>query len=257
MTDDQPLPGAGTDGRPLLLLLAHHDDEVFCAARIEQARRARRRLVVVWATAGGIAPARRRMKEGRRVARLLRIADGDAVDLAFPDLGALDHAAQILAAARTIADGLAGVEILTTAYEGGHPDHDVMNLVAARLCAERPDASCREFFLYRAGGLFLTVADPWRVPPERARGDVAWLPLDRTAAALRGSLIRANSSQLPISLPLMAGELLTGRLGREPARPLPAHDYTRPPAGRRPLYERYTKRRFAEFARVAQALGAC
>jgi LmbE family N-acetylglucosaminyl deacetylase len=257
MKDEMPVSRPTADGRPLLLLLAHHDDEVFCAARVEQARRAERRIVIVWATAGGIAPARRRMKEGRRVAQLLRIADGDAVDLAFPDLGALDHAAQILAAARTVAEGLPAVEIVTTAYEGGHPDHDVMNLVAARLCDERPDASCCEFFLYRAGGLFLTVANPWRPAADRTRGDIVWLPLDAPAAALRRSLIRANCSQLPISLPLMAGVLVAGRLGREPARPLPAHDYTRPPAGRRPLYECYTKRRFAEFARVAQALGAC
>jgi LmbE family N-acetylglucosaminyl deacetylase len=240
--------------RPLLLLLAHHDDEVFCAARIAAALRAGRRLIVVWATAGGIAPPHRRIVEGRRVASLLELMPGDAVDLAFPDLGALDHAAQILAEVSAITAAASCPEVLTPAFEGGHPDHDVMNLVAARLRTAQPGVTCAEFNLYRAGGLFMKVADP--VPRSGGGMPPEWLPVRGSARCLRRALICANSSQLPITLPLMAGAFLAGRLHREPLRALPAHDYSRPPAGRRPLYEFYTRRRFAEYVAVAQALGA-
>jgi LmbE family N-acetylglucosaminyl deacetylase len=239
--------------RPLLVLLAHHDDEVFCAGRIAAALRAGRRLIVVWATAGGIVPPHRRIVEGRRVAGLLELRPGDAVDLAFPDLGALDHAAQILAEVSDIAAAASCPEVLTPAFEGGHPDHDVMNLIAARLRATQPGVTCGEFNLYHAGGLFMKVADPLPLP---GAGAPEWLPVRGSARCLRRALIRANSSQLPITLPLLAVAFLTGRLHREPLRALPAHDYCRPPGGRRPLYEVYTRRRFSEFVAVAQALGA-
>jgi len=45
----------------------------------------------------------------------------------------------------------------------------------------------------------------------------------------------------------------TGRGRAEPSRPLPAHDYTRPPHSRALLYELYTRRRFGEFRAAAIA----
>jgi len=156
-----------------LFLLAHHDDEVFCAGRLAQARM-HGRVVLLWATAGGIAPGRRRIAEGRRVTTLLRLPPQDAVDLAYPDQGAVRNIEGILAAARdALVTGEPPVTVYVTAYEGGHPDHDAMNLVAASLRREGAlglargatpsgpaDVRFVEFPLYRSGRWGMTVRDP-------------------------------------------------------------------------------------------------
>ena len=59
------------DGGGTLFLLAHHDDEVFCAGHLRRALPAPGTSGLLWATAGGLAPARRRLAEGARVLRLL------------------------------------------------------------------------------------------------------------------------------------------------------------------------------------------
>ena len=58
---------------------------------------------------------------------------------------------------------------------------------------------------------------------------------------------------LPSLLPLLALAWAPGRGRAEPSRPLPAHDYARPPHGGALLYELYTRRRFAEFRAAALA----
>jgi LmbE family N-acetylglucosaminyl deacetylase len=227
----------------ILFLLAHHDDEVFCAARIERARRQGRRIRLLWATAGGFAPAARRRREGRAVAHLLGLAADEHLSLGLPDQGAIDHLPQIAEALRSLMEGVAGVCV--PAYEGGHPDHDAVNLVAARVCAGGPPVE--EFSLYRrqAGGVAvkpLFAAEPG--PPER-------FLLDGPALCLRRALIRANASQLPELAVLGGLAAAQGRWKMEPVRRLPDHDYGREPQGERPLYEFYTRRRFVEFRAAA------
>jgi hypothetical protein len=78
--------------------------------------------------------------------------------------------------------------------------------------------------------------------------------LDAGALALRRRLVRANASQaLPSLLPLLALAWAQGRVRAEPSRPLPVHDYARPPHEGALLYEFYTRRRFAEFRAAALA----
>ena len=80
------------------------------------------------------------------------------------------------------------------------------------------------------------------------------LPLGADALALRRCLVRANASQLlPSLLPLLALAWAAGRGRAEPSRPLPAHDYTRPPHSGALLYELYTRRRFGAFRAAAIA----
>jgi LmbE family N-acetylglucosaminyl deacetylase len=234
---------AGRAPGGVLFLLAHHDDEVFCAGALERARRQGRRVRLLWATAGGFAPAGRRRREGQTVARLLGLAADEHVSLGLPDQGALEHLSEIGAALRDLLDGVTGVVV--PAYEGGHPDHDAVNLVAARVCAGGPPVD--EFSLYcRAGGGVafkrLFAAEPG--PPER-------FLLDRPAIRLRRELIRANASQWPELAALGGLAAAQGRWKTEPLRRLPQHDYGREPGGERPLYEVYTRRRFAEFRTAA------
>lgn len=139
------------------------------------------------------------------------------------------------------------------AYEGGHPDHDAVNLAVAVLRSRRPEVGAREFPLYRRGPAGLSVQAP---QPTACTSQEPYLvlPLGDDALALRRCLACANRSQLLPSLaPLLALAWAAGRGRAEPSRPLPAHDYTRPPHRRRLLYEFYTRRRFGEFRAAAIA----
>jgi LmbE family N-acetylglucosaminyl deacetylase len=254
-----------------LYLLAHHDDEVFCAGRIWADRAAGRRPFLLWATAGGLAPAGRRQAECRRVARLLDLPAGTAVSLGWPDQGAVDHLVQIFAAAVWLLDESQADCVCAPAYEGGHPDHDAMNVVAARLRSRRPELRVEEFALYRRGHGGLAVKAPWpaadapanRPPGQLAPGQLGdeWAarrppaaPLAPAARALRRRLMCANVSQLATSLaPLAALARAQGTWLSEPVRELPQHDYSRPPHRGTLLYELYTKRRFGGFAAAAAA----
>ena len=263
-----------------LFLLAHHDDEVFCAGRLRRALAGGGRVHLLWATAGGLAPARRRVAEGVRVLETLGLPGHAGSDLHLADQHAVEHVAAIAAAVALIVDDASppdasagdaardevgaaratGVDAQATAttvyvpaYEGGHPDHDAVNLAAARAAASRPGLRVVEFPLYRRGPFGLTVASP--LPPAAtAREPLSTLPLDEGDLALRSLLARANASQLaPSLLPLLSVARLAGRGRAEPARPLPAHDYTRPPHPGRLLYELYTPWRFARWSAAAAA----
>jgi LmbE family N-acetylglucosaminyl deacetylase len=229
----------------ILLLLAHHDDEVWCAGRIRHAQRLGKRVRLLWATAGGFAPAARRQREGLAVASLLCLRPEEHLSLGLPDQHAVDHLDEIAAALSAMLANVA--EVLVPAYEGGHPDHDAVNMVAARVCAGR--AAVSEFSLYRrsARGVAVKPLFPGEPgPPER-------FELDAGALRLRRQLIWANASQWP-ELATLAALATTQRTWRlEPCRRLPAHDYMALPLGMRPLYEVYTRRRFGQFRAAAQA----
>ena len=269
-----------------LFLLAHHDDEVFCAGRLSRALTSGRGVRLMWATAGGLAPARRRVAEGVRVVEALGLPAGAATDLLLRDQHAVEHVEVIArevvrqvdhagAGARATGGGAHGGEtdedgsegapphagaggaaaggatVYVPAYEGGNPDHDAVNLAAALALRARPGLRVLEFPLYRRGAHGLDVQSPVasaKTPPEPF--DV--LTLTDQDLALRRALARANRSQLAVSLaPLLTLARWAGRGRAEPARPLPAHDYARPPHPGRLLYELYTPWRFAAWAVAA------
>ncbi|HZL64366.1 MAG TPA: PIG-L family deacetylase [Thermoleophilia bacterium] len=243
-----PAPGAS------LFLLAHHDDEVFCSGALVAALATGRRVKLLWATAGGLAPAARRLAEGRRVQRLLALPDVDVRLLGLPDQHAVEHLDRLAAEA---ADMMHDVDaVYVTAWEGGHPDHDAMNLVAARLreWTAGVDDTRRatlaggaphffEFGLYRRGRGGLAVKTPVR-PDEPL--------LDASALALRRALTHADSSQWPSLGVLAAAGRLQGTWATEPLRELPAdREYSLPPAPEPLLYRLYTRWDFAGFRRAA------
>ena len=249
---------------PALFLLAHHDDEVFCAGRLRQALAAGADVRLLWATAGGLAPAHRRLAEGARALRALGLPPGAGRDLALPDQHAVEHVAEVAtelvrlvdavgdtAGDSTRAEGHGGgrehATVYVAAYEGGHPDHDAVNAAAALTARRRPGLRVVEYPLYRRGpfGLSVQASSPAAGTTPSAY-DI--LPLAAADLTLRRALARANASQLaPSLLPLLALAWLAGRGRAEPARPLPAHDYTRPPHDGRLLYELYTPWRFARW----------
>lgn len=246
---------------PTLFLLAHHDDEVFCAGHLARALRDGQPVGLLWATAGGLAPARRRLAEGDHVRRLLGLPEALARSLPLPDQGAALHLAPLESAAEELlatlwarsGAGPAGrAEVFVPAYEGGHPDHDALNVVAARLGARHPELTVYEFPLYHRNAFWLSVQGA--PPPVPATPNYAVLWLDDEALTLRRRLVRANASQsLPSLVPLLALAAWAGRRRAEPARRLPVHAYSLPPAPRPLLYELYTRRRFPWFRKLAGA----
>ena len=256
-----PMPEAPSPEAPpgaALFVLAHHDDEVFCAGHLRRALLEGKRVLLLWATAGGLAPAGRRVLDGTRVARGLGLAPGRCRDLHLPDQGGLPHVEAIAAAAAELLDaaqvaGAPAPSVFVPAYEGGHPDHDAVNLAVAVLRSRRPGIGVREFPLYRRGGAGLSVQAP-QPAAGTAPAPFEILELGAGALALRRRLVGANASQaLPSLLPLLALAWAQGAGRAEPSRALPAHDYARPPHGGALLYELYTRRRFAEFRAAALA----
>ncbi len=250
-----------------VFLLAHHDDEVFCAGHLRRALAAGGRVRLLWATAGGLAPARRRVAEGARALAALGLPASTAVDLHLRDLHAVEHVAVIARElGRTIDDACRDADdpgrhtgdtvVYVPAYEGGHPDHDAVNLAAALAAAARPGLQVVEFPLYRRGRFGIAVQQPCAPASASGEGCVV-LPLSHEDLTLRRALARANASQLaPSLLPLLALARWAGRGRAEPARPLPAHDYARPPHPGRLLYELYTPWHFEQWRDAAARGGA-
>ena len=209
------------------------------------------RTTLLWATAGGLAPARRRIAEGARALAALGLPAA-GIDLALPDQHAVEHVATIAGEVRRLLEPVAPAKavVYVPAYEGGHPDHDAVNL-AATLAAAGPGVRVVEFPLYRRGPFGLAVQSPL-APLATAHDRFTVLPLSDRDIATRRDLARANASQLvPSLLPLLTLARWAGRGRAEPARPLPAHQYSRPPHPGRLLYELYTPWRFAAWAAAA------
>lgn len=270
----RPEQGERGAGPPAaLFLLAHHDDEVFCAGLLARSLSEGRRVKLLWATAGGLAPSARRLAEGRRVQRLLALPDQDVRLIGLPDQHAVENLGRLESEAAGLLDDVD--EVYVTAWEGGHPDHDAMNLVAARLReraavgggavggalaggaaggAQRtgeaggvpgrdPGPRFFEFSLYRRGRGGLAVKTPFR-PAEPC--------LDASALALRRALVRADSSQWPSLGALAAASRLQHTWETEPVRALPTErNYSLPPSPPPLLYRLYTRWDFTSFRRAA------
>ncbi len=233
----------------MLALAAHPDDEVLGAgvwlARLARAPavafltdgvpRARRWRPPRYTSATLYRQARRREARAawsrlRRGTRLFFAPFRDQ-ELAFR----LDGAARWLAAvAARVRPGL----ILAPAFEGGHPDHDAANLLAARLGAAR-DLPVWEFALY--------TARHGRLQRQRFPAAPGWTRhLRAPEAARKRRAFAAYASQ--------RGTLRALDAGRESLRPLAAHDYSRPALREAAVYERWGFP--ASARRVAQAFGA-
>ena len=124
----------------MLFVLAHQDDEVFLSTRIERERAGGH---VVWCAfltdgrARGADPARRNAESLRVLERL----SVDPAHVRFsrnvPDGQLPLHLEPSLAELSAWLGGVALQRIYTTAFEGGHQDHDAAHIVALALARAR------------------------------------------------------------------------------------------------------------------------
>ncbi|HEX4111670.1 MAG TPA: PIG-L family deacetylase [Stellaceae bacterium] len=210
----------------ILLLVPHPDDEIVgAAAMIARHRAAGDRFFGLYLTSGIPAAEQLwRWHRGGRAARVQRRRDearAAAAILGIEPVGFSDWPSRTLkshlAAAVAWIDRLLAEHAIDTiwvaAWEGGHQDHDAANFLAAQTAGDRP---VREFAEYNSGG-----------------GTAKW---NRFAAA-NGSetVLTLTPEELHAKRSLLAiyrsekDNLAGVRVGVESHRPLPHHDYRRPP----------------------------
>lgn len=143
----------------VLILLAHHDDECFVSVRIRREVDAGNRVLVAFTTCGSAYGTSRDVREAESFRALGRLGIpmtdvlllGRELDVEDGRAGA--GCGAILTRCREIARQVAIGRIVTVAWEGGHPDHDITHLVARRLALEwHIENDLLEFPLYTASG---------------------------------------------------------------------------------------------------------
>ncbi len=116
------------------------------------------------------------------------------------------------------------------AYEGAHADHDAANAIAGALCRTLPALRAWEFAEYNnAGGRLASNEFPV------ANGTETTIAPDNEDDGRWKSSVLACYVSERANLANVADR----RVFRETFRPLPAHDYTKPPHGGRLFYERF------------------
>lgn len=159
------------DGPVALFLFAHQDDEFAIFQKIAEEKQKGRRVVCIYFTSGVPAggDATLRNEESRGVLRQFGIAVSDihfaGEQLAIPDGALQEHifaAADYLETQLDLIGSLASAYIL--AWEGGHPDHDVLHAFALHVLHDRGWLPrVRQFALYNnchCPWLFFRVMSP-------------------------------------------------------------------------------------------------
>lgn len=191
-----------------VVLLAHQDDDIAFAPLIRRVTARGAPVRIVYLTDGGagrVSPAVREA-ECRRALATLGVLPGEVLFLGsavgIPD-GALvrhlDRAYESLEVALAAAHPLA--DLYTLSFEGGHVDHDAAHVIAV-LLAERHGRMERAWQVpfYRAADR----GPPWfsLFNPLAQNGPVTDVPLTRSEALLRASMMRSYPSQWRVFLGL-------------------------------------------------------
>jgi LmbE family N-acetylglucosaminyl deacetylase len=215
--------------RRILVLAPHPDDEVVgCAVALRRAIAQGAAARVLFLTTGVPArgvlwPWQRRRHEAmvaRRRAEAVAAARRLGIEIAgfeaWPTRTLKEHLAD--AERRVRAAAAAAGEVWAPAWEGAHQDHDVASWIAARLA--RPVLEFAEYGF--AGGVVRSNAFA------EGGGEIR---LTAEEAAWKRGLLALYASE--------RGNLRHIRVEQEALRPLPRHDYARPPHEGRLFYQRF------------------
>jgi LmbE family N-acetylglucosaminyl deacetylase len=143
-----------------LFLFAHQDDEFGIFYQIEQEQRIGHRVCCIYATNGATtADPNRRNTESRIVLHRLGVASDDIIFIG-QQLGIADGSLHVHV--EVLADWLSAFidahpeieNFFVPAWEGGHPDHDLVHAVAVQLLATRDRLEkIRQYSLYNGYAL--------------------------------------------------------------------------------------------------------
>jgi len=231
-------------GRRILVLIPHPDDEVVGAAL------AIRRAIAKGATVFGLdlthgCPPREalwpwsRMTHGARVEIRRREATSAARELGITRLADDGLAARRLrhplpgayARVRAAAEAHAIDTLWVPAYEGAHADHDCANALAFALTRENPALAAWEFAEYSNAGGTRRANDF----VEARGGEISLALEDEDEGRWKTHLLRLYRSEA-FNLRNVSARSAPFH---ESFRPLPRHDYARPPHTGRLFYERF------------------
>jgi len=246
-------------GLPALFLFAHHDDEIFISATL-QLLAGRGDVSAAWMTRGGLHGGKREA-ESRRAMDVLGVHPQRLHFFRLADGRVLDYVDEVINRLTRLIEKLKPASVFVPAFEGGHPDHDAVQLAAVEAIrrgvfdssGDSHGPQLYEFPLYnRRAARILSVGE---FIPDTT-------PTLRTTVKLRDRLIRRKlmitfRSQRLIVWPLsgLKGGPMMMHLKGEPYRRVPAdRDYTVRPHPGRLAYEFYTPVRFARFAKTAGLL---
>jgi LmbE family N-acetylglucosaminyl deacetylase len=144
-----------TDAGATLFLVAHPDDEFFCSPFLSDELAAGREVIVAYLTDGawGGQSIQCRIKESLGILTRLGVSERHVhflgSELSIPDGGLVDHMRIAYEAVRQRLVG-PGTRIYTTAWEGGHQDHDACHAIAVRLGLQDGNGEVYQFPLYNA-----------------------------------------------------------------------------------------------------------
>lgn len=217
-----------------LFLFAHPDDDVFVAGTMRTLLDLGKQVHGVWVTSGEARkPAA--LREAELKAAMAIVGVESVHLLRLPNRGLLPMLGQAIDLVAQIMNGKTPDCVITTAYEGGHIDHDAVNFVAAK-ALEQCGSAARlfEFPLYNRNGPFYHW---WWTINRFPAGcqDIRYVRLTEDAVQRKHAAMRAYASQrqdmIPFRLVLTKRRLLSQG---EPYRPCPAdRDFTiRPHEGR-------------------------
>ena len=239
----------------LLFLFAHPDDDAFICGAMYELLRAGYEIHAAWLTSGGLLGGQETREHELSNAMKVLGLDESQVHLArFPDLGLtanLQEAADYLS---KLVDQLEPTIVFTTAFEGGHPDHDCVNFLAYDGNRRNgTDMKIYEFPLYNGNGPYLHWK--WRINsfPNDNPPSLYW-PLSEEAIQVKYRIMRCYSSQWMYMAParLVSPRSKMTHKG-EPYRPCPQErDHTVRPHHGDLNYERwfnsFMKIRFDDYA---------
>jgi len=225
---------------------------------------ARQPVAAAWLTRGGLHGGRREA-ESRQAMKLIGVDSRNLFFFRLVDGHALDFIEEIVTRLERLFSELRPASIFVPAFEGGHPDHDAVQLAAAaalsRLSRQQkitgedrlPHPMLLEYPLYtRAGAKLLKVGSfiPANVPTKQT-------PMKLKDRLFKRKVAITFSSQRAILWPLtgLRGGPMMVHVKGEPYRRVPRdRDYTMRPHRGRLAYEYFTRARFPRFAAVAARL---
>jgi len=232
-----------------LFAFAHPDDDVGIAGTMRLLVRRVAEVHCVWATSGDFfGQGQTREAETYRAMDLLGISRSNVHLLRFPDLSLVSRLEEAVDLMADLLKILKPDVIVADAYEGGHPDHDSVNVMVLEGSIRAGlNPELFEFPLYNGSGSFLKLGwrlnsfPPGGIPPFHT-------VLDEDAIQCKYGMMRAYSSQWMYMVParLACPRWRLANTG-EPYRAFSKdRDYTQPPHKGTLGYER----RFNSFMNI-------
>jgi LmbE family N-acetylglucosaminyl deacetylase len=178
-------------------------------------------------TRRGYAVARR--KELSAALRMIGIPLRNCHRCDYPDKEAYLHLPELIAELETLIRALKPSLIVTSAYEGGHPDHDAAAFAVATVHRRLRSFGVLEFPLYHSDAVGQMVTGEFI--PGGSPASEAGLTLSPAERELKSHMLDCFVTQREI--------LSVFTLNREPLRPTPDYDFAQAPHAGLLLYERW------------------